>query len=191
MNIRINKKKHTIKPASELTISEYIEFFEKFKPETKSIGVMVNYLTVTLKLDYLTIANLGIDKNTARRFFAYIGEIQEASKIEVSDQFYYKRTGKVFYQKSMNWRTAGVMQLIEERNETNQTKLAVYLLAVYISQDYDVEKISRIYEELQDYRAIDVLSFVIFFFKKLYNGKKQKTNFFRRLLSRRNTNTLN
>ena len=191
MNIKINNKKHEIKPASELTIKEYIELFDKFDPKTKNLGILLDYISVILGLDYKDIADVNINHRTIRRLFAYIGEIQLAKDMPVSKEFYYKRTGKTYYQSVVNWQSVGVRRMMEERDEKNQLKMAVYLLAVLIQGDYDYEKTEAIYNDLQDYRAIDVFSFVIFFFKSLYSGNKPDTSFLKRLIRKLSTNTVN
>jgi hypothetical protein len=191
MQITINNKKYHIKPASELTVSEYIELFDRFKPETRELGMLLDYLCVTLDLKYTSIADVNFDENTIRRLFAYIGEFLLAKDMPGSEQFYYKKTGKRYYQNKINWQAVGVRRMIEERNEDNQLKLAVYMLAIFIAGNYDFEKVEQIYDELQNYRAIDVYSFVIFFFKNLHSGKKPGKSFFRKLLKKPSTNTAN
>lgn len=190
MNIKINNKKHQIKPASEITVSEYIELFDRFKPETKSLGLLLDYISVTLDFDYKHVADVNLDETTIRRLFAYVGEIKYVEDMPISSEFYYKRIGKRYYQKSINWRSVGIRRLLEERGEENQLKLAVYLLAAYLSENYDAEKVDEIYNDLQHYNAIEVFSFVIFFFKRLYNGKKSGSNYFKRLLKKLSTNIL-
>lgn len=188
MKPKINNKKYQIKPASEMTVSEYIELFDRFKPETKSLGLLLDYISVTLGLDYKHVADVNFDVKTIRRLFAYVGEIQDVEDMPISTEFYYKKTGKTYYQKTINWQSVGARRMIEERKEDNQLKLAVYLLAIYISENYDYEKTEAIYEELHEYRAIEVFSFIVFFFKNLKNGKKPGENFFRKFLKKRNTN---
>lgn len=182
MNIKINNKKCEIKPASELTVKEYIELFDRFDPKTKNFGILIDYISVTLGLEYKNVADVKMNQRTIRRLFAYIGEIKLAKDMQVSKEFYYKKTGKKYYQSVVNWQSVGVRRMMEERDEKNQLKIAVYLLAILIQDNYDYKKTEAIYEDLQDYNAVDVFSFVIFFFINLYNGKKQDTNFLRRLM---------
>lgn len=190
MKIKINNKIHKIKPASELTVKEYIEIFDKLEDKANHLEVLIIYLSVTLNLKYGHIADININEVSIKRLLAYIGQIPQAKDIPVSKEFYYKKTGKIIYQDSLNWRSIGVRKLLEDRKEENQLKFAVYLLAVYLSANYDNEKIEKIYQKLQDYNAVDVFGFVIFFFKKLHNGKSSGKGSFRMLLRNLRTNTV-
>ena len=190
MKIKINKKNIKIKPASELTVSEYVQIFDKLEDKVNHLEVLIVYLSVTLNLKYNHIADMNINEVSIKRLLAYIGQILQAKDIPVSKEFYYKKTGKILYQKSLNWRTIGVRKLLEERKTDNQLEQIVYLLAIYLSNDYDNEKIEEIYQDLQSYNAIEVLGFVIFFFKKLHNGRSSGKGSFRMLLRNLRTNTV-
>lgn len=181
MKIKINNKSQKIKPASELTVKEYILVFADLTKKTSNLEILIKYISITTGINYRNVADIDINETALRRLFAYIGEIPNVSDISESKEFYHKYSGKTLYQKSVNWRTVGVRKLLEERKEDNQLKLAVYLLAVYVSNDYDSEQIDKIYNELQDYNAIEVFSFVIFFFKKLFAGKSSGRSFLRML----------
>lgn len=172
MKIKVNNKSHKIKPASEMAVKEYILLFDGIEKETSSLEILIKYLSITLGLSYKNIADIDINQTTIRRLFAFVGEIITIEDIPESVEFYHKKTGKTLFKKSVNWRTIGARKLLEERKTENAMKQAVYLLAVYISGDYDNEKIEEIYEELQDYNAISIFGFVVFFFKKLASGKK-------------------
>lgn len=190
MKIKINNKNHKIKPASEMTIKEYVDLFNGMEKELSGLEVLMRYISITTKTKYNHVADISINSITIRRLFAYIGDILQAKDIPTSKEFYYKRTGKMLYQKSVNWRTIGARKLLEERKTDSHVEQVVYLLAVYISNDYDNEKVEEIYNELQDYNAIDVLSFVVFFFKKLYHGKNSGRNFLKKQRIKANTNTV-
>jgi hypothetical protein len=172
MKATINNKKYSIKPADQLTVKEYVDFWTKLSDKASEIEVLICYLSSVTGLDYDHVADININKASIRRLLAWIGTIKQTTEMPVSTEFYHKRTGKVLYQKSLNWRTLGARKLLEDRKANTQIEQAVYLLAVYVSDGYDSDKVSEIYEELQDYNAIDVLSFVIFFFKKLMIGGK-------------------
>lgn len=184
MKIKINNKSYKIKPASEMTVKEYISLFDGLEEETSSLEMLIKYISITLNIKYNHVADINIDGNTLRRLFAYVGEITSIEDIPESKEFYHKKTGKTIYQKSLNWRTIGVRKLLEDRKTDNYSEQIVYLLAIYLSDDYDNEKIEEIYSELQDYNALDVFGFVIFFFKKLQNGKSSGKNYLRRLLKK-------
>ena len=181
MNIKINNKDYEIKPADQLTVKEYVDFFSRIGDKASEIEVLICYIATITGLSYKSVADVSIFGTSIRRLMAYIGTIQQANEIPISKEFYHKRTGKTLYQNTVNWRSLGARKLLEDRAADTQIEQAVYLLAVYISGDYDDDKINKIYEELQDYNAIDVLSFVIFFFKKLMIGEKPDKNFLQRL----------
>ncbi len=189
MNIKINKKTYKIKPASELTVSEYLAYFSKIKEYSGSLGRLMHYLCAITGLSYNNIADIKIDPDSIRRIFAYIGDIYHVSDIPESKVFYHRKSGKTLYQKSVNWRAIGARKMLEDRKAETQIEQAVYLLSIYIAGNYDAEKTEEIYQELQDYNAIEVLSFSVFFFKNLYSGKKSGGNFLKRLLRNLSTNT--
>ncbi len=189
MNIKINKKTHKIKPASELSISEYVKVFAGLEKRVSNLEILIRYISVTTGIKYNNVADIDISESTIRRLFAYIGEIQEAKDMPENISFYHKKSGKTLYRDPLNWRTIGVRKLLEERKAETQIEQAVYLMAIYLSADYDHENIEEIYQELQDYNAIEVLSFVIFFFKKLHVGKKSDKSFLKTLLKKASINT--
>ncbi len=189
MKIKINSKNYKIKPASELTVKEYAQYFDSLKDDSGNLERLICYITAITGLKYNNVADININEPTIRRLFAFIGDIQQANDIPINKEFYYKRTGKVLYQKTVNWQTIGARKLLEERKTDSTIEQVVYLLAVYLSDDYDNEKVEEIYQELQDYNAIDVLSFVVFFFKRLSNGKHLGRNFLRRPRIRVSTST--
>ncbi len=190
MKIKINNKNHKIKPSSELTVKEYTQYFDSLKDDSGNLEKLICYIIAITGLKYNHVADIDINQVTIRRLFAYIGEIPQAKDMPESKEFYYKRTGKTLYQKSVNWRTIGVRKLLEERKTDDPLDQVVYLLAIYLSKDYDHQKIEEIYKELQDYNAVDVLSFVIFFFKKLYHGRNYGRSFLKMLRKKANTKTV-
>lgn len=189
MKIKINNKSCKIKPASELSVLEYVKIFAGLEKKTSSLEILIQYISVTTGIKYNHVADINIDKTTIRRLFAYVGEIPQAKDILTSKEFYHKKTGKTLYQKSVNWRTLGVRKMLEDRKTEDQIELAVYLLAVYLSGDYDSDRVQGIYNELQDYNAIEVLGFVIFFFRKLYLGRSSGKSFLKTLLKKASINT--
>lgn len=187
MNIKINKKTYKIKPANQLTIKEYLTYFTMIKPDSNYLEKLICYLCAITGLKYNHVADINIEYDDIRRIFAYIGDILQANEVPESRVFYHRKSGKTLYQKSVNWRSIGARKMLEDRKAETQIEQAVYLLAIYINGKYDAEKIEEIYHELQDYNAIEVLSFSIFFFKSLYSGKKQGGIFLKRLLKNRFT----
>ena len=190
MNIKINKKKHKIKPASELTLGEYSAFFEKLQEDTGNLEKLILYLSITTGLKYKDVADISIDEYSITCLLAYIGTIQQPKDIEETDQFYYKRAGRTLYKKSANWRTLGIRKLLEEKREENQINLNAYLLAGMLSDDYDIKQIESIFKDLQDYNALEVLGFSVFFFKSLLNSQRSGNNFFKRLMRKVFINTM-
>jgi hypothetical protein len=171
MNVEINNQKYRIKPASELTVNEYIKFFSIISVEPKEKEVIICYLAAITGLDFKEINSVSMDSHSLRRLSVYIGPIHWIDKIENCHYFYYRKTAKRIYKENLNWRTLGVRRMIEDRQASNQLELAVYLLAIYIDGKYDQESIEEIYNDLLNYNAISVYSFIIFFFTNLMNGK--------------------
>lgn len=196
MKVKINGKNHKIKPASELTIKEYSLIYNYFLYYDKglegpgSLEMLINYISIVTGISYRNVADIDIDSDTIRRLFAYTGQITDLKDMPENTEFYYRKSGKTLYQKSVNWRTLGVRKLLEDRKTDVQIEQMVYLLSIYLSNDYDNDQIEEIYEYLQNYNAIEVLSFVLFFFKKLYVGKKSGKGFLNRLLRKVSTNTV-
>jgi hypothetical protein len=190
MKLKINNKNHKIKPASELTISEYIKFFEGFTTKINEYDLLMKYILITTNFKNLDVAKINIDDDTIRRLIAYIGVIPFAHEIEEKKEFYYKRYGKTLYQNTVDWQTLGARGMLENRTFETQTEQAVYLLAIYIAGNYDAKKVEKIYKDLQKYNANEVLGFVVFFFKKLYDGKMKEIGFLRRLLKKVSTSIL-
>ncbi len=179
MNVEINKKKYKIKPASELTVREYITFLTSISENPKEMEVIICYIASITGLSFKDITSVNIDKTSLRRISVYIGEIVIPDKLKGLDSFYYRKPNKKIYKRNINWRSFGVRQLIEDRKADNNMDLAVYLLAIYIDGNYDNEQIEEIYKDLQDYNAASVFGFVLFFFKSLSNGKISVANYLR------------
>lgn len=182
MKVKINNKNHEIKTASELTVKEYIQFFDIVNENSGNIEKLAAYISVLTGENYFNVQNIKFDSHSLRRLSSYIGEIQQPEKMRIIDNFYYKKTGKRIFQKLVNWRALGVRSLLELRKTDNSLELAVYLLAIIISGDFDSEKIEEIYNELQEYNAISVFGFAIFFLLRLSNGKKSDPNYLNLLL---------
>jgi len=188
MKVEIDKIKYKVKPATELTVKEYNKFFSTITGGTGS-EYLICYLSVMTGLDFPKLANFNIDEKSFRRLIFFIGQLNQPKDIPESKEFLYRETNQFINRDDVNWRTLGVRKFLEEKKDLNQIEQAVYLLAVYIAKDYDSEKIEKIYLELQEYNAIDVLSFSVFFFKRLFDGQRLGMNFTRKLLKKVLTNT--
>jgi len=189
MKIQINEKSYKLKPASELTVKEYIKLFSLINEKSGQIQILMAYICSISGINYSEAQKINIDENTIRRAFAYIGEINTPDNIPKVDYFYIKKTGKRIWKSTLNWRSLGVRKLLEDRTYDNSLDLAIYLLAIYCDGNYDNENIQEIYNDLQDYRANDVFGFVVFFLQKLSNGKKSEPNYLKKLLTKASINT--
>lgn len=169
MIVNINNKKHKIKPASELTVKEYIDYFSSINEQSGIFDQLMYYLSTITGLTYNEMLDIDISNRDISRISAYIGNITDVELMVESDEFYHKKSGRTIYKNSLKWRTLGARVMLEEKKLNNHLEQCVYLLACYIG-GYDAEKVSAIYDELQDYRAVDVFGFIVFFFKKLLNG---------------------
>ena len=189
MKIQINEKSYKLKPASELTVKEYIKLFSLINEKSGQIQILMAYICSISGINYSEAQKINIDENTIRRAFAYIGQINTPDNIPKVDYFYIKKTGKRIWKSTLNWRSLGVRKLLEDRTYENSLDLAIYLLAIYCDGNYDNENIQEIYNDLQDYRANDVFGFVVFFLQKLSNGKKSEPNYLKKLLTKASINT--
>lgn len=187
MKIQINKELVEIKTALNLNVKEYCELQERITQGMNGIDLLIQYLSVVTGIKASKYANIHIEDKTIERLIAYIGIIPE--DFTPSELFYYKRDGKTLYAKTLNWRTLGVRSMMEHRKEENVYKLMVYQLALYLSGNYDNEKVEQIYNELQDYNAIDVFSFITFFLLNCKSTDKKGINNFQRLLKKAGINT--
>lgn len=167
MKIEINKKEYNVKPITELTISEYVSYMKSIEKSSGNYEQLINYLSVVLGLEVGTLENINISDKSINRLLAYIGTVQPIDIMPPTDKFYYKRKGRTIYRNSTEWRTLGARKMLEERNLKTIFEQSVYLLACYISRDYDYDNIENIYNDLQDYNAIEVYSFIVFFLKRL------------------------
>lgn len=187
MKIKINNKDFEIKPATELTVKEYVDIFRN--SSGNDFEMLIKYISVVTNVPHGDVSKINIDANTIRRLLAYIGKIKKANEIEQTKEFYYRKFGKTLYQKTIDWQTLGARGMIESFQAETQAEQAVYLLAIYIQENYDKDKVDEIYEDLQSYNANEVLGFIVFFFRKLYSGKKKESGFLNRFLKKRKTNT--
>lgn len=165
MKVKINNKKHKIKIASELTVSEYIKLMSKDTSQN-SYETLINYLSIITRMKYGNVADINISDETIKRIFVYIGEIIPVENIQITDKFYYKRTGVTLYANSLDWRTLGARKMLEDAKLGSYLEQTIYLLACYLSKDYDNDRIGSIYDELMNYNAYETFSFAFFFGQK-------------------------
>jgi len=176
MEIQINKQPRKIKFSSQLTVGEYIKYYNSLNEESGSYEQLMNYIAVVTGTTYKQVSVVDISDQDILRITAFIGIVPKLEDMEELDSFYYKRAGRTIYKKSLNWRTLGARKMLEEKKLDSALEQAVYLLSCYISKDYDSEKVELIYSELLDYDATLVFGFIVFFFKKLVNGIKPDKN---------------
>ena len=173
MEIKINNQSLKLKFAAQLTTVEYIKYMNSLSEGASNYEQLINYIAIVTGMTYNDAAMINISDTDIRRIIAYIGVVPGVNNFPEIDSFYYKRLGITLYKKSLNWRTLGARKMLEEKKIETQLEQAVYLLAVYISKDYDSDKVDLIYNELMDYDADKVFGFIVFFFKNLMNGTRQ------------------
>ena len=168
MKVKINKVDYEIKTSANLTCKEFIEL-------SKLNGNILDYISVVTGLKFKSVANTFFAESTLNRLHSYVQTIKSINNLERSFLFRYAKTGQIVSEKTFNLYSVGTIFLMQSRTETtaNELELMVYLLAIAIQKDYDAEKIDIIYNDLLNYNYIQVYSFILFFFKKLYCGSKK------------------
>lgn len=189
MKIKLNNKKVKIKPFINLTVKEYIKFWELYEIEASKnkdgipyLKVVLIYLTAITKYEFADLLNINIANLDILRIQGYIGQFVPVDKIPYKNHFWYKETGLCLH-KFQNWQTVGTRLALQQKANTTENiiELTTYLLAIAIQNDYDHEKINEIYKKLLLYNAFDVLGFSYFFFRRLQNGTIQGKRFFQKL----------
>ena len=175
MKIKLNRKKIRIKPFSNLTVKEYIKFWDSYNAEIekhkdiKVIRLVMIYLSIITRVDFSNILEDNISDIDILRIYSYIGNPVWISDIERTFSFHYKETGLILHQ-YQKWQAVGTRLMMQEFKSQNVIELTTYLLAIAIQNDFDSEKTNEVYKKLLNYNAIDVLSFAYFFFQKVLNG---------------------
>jgi len=168
MRIKLNNREHTIKPASLLTVREYIKLSEKASYS------LIDYLSVVTGKRFGAIAETKISNRSIKKLYAFIGGVTPFDNFmkQTSIKRSYPFDGKVFNYEDLDYETLGVRMLMEQKASDidNIIELVVYLLAVLIEKTYDSEKVEKIYNQLLDANYIDTFEYACFFFKKFKNG---------------------
>ena len=179
MRIRLNGKKTEIKPASNMTVAEYIEFWKQVKEGDNLFRVTLIYLSIVTGLKFGDVLLDEIDNKTIGKINSYCDVPMLVDKMKISKEFYYGFTGQRFTQE-LNWRAVGVRLLLSQKKK-NELELIVYLLSILITGSYDVGKIDETYHRLLQYNSVDVFSFGTFFLRNLQAGSSKETRFSRLL----------
>lgn len=179
MKLRLNGKKVFVKTASNMTVTEYINYFSKIKEGDDIFSATLLYLSsIFPDLTFADILYDEISDETIRKINAYCELPIPVDQLPETNEFYYGYTGQRFTQ-NLNWRAVGVrLELRKSKNKNKCTEeLIVYLLAILITDNFDSDQIEKSYQRLLNYNAVDVFSFGYFFFQKLANGSPNATIF--------------
>ena len=177
MKVAINKTKYQVKTSANLTCREYIEYNKRHD------NTILDYLAITTKQEYKSIADTSFDMLTLNRLNSYIQPLKLVEHLERSYLFRYTKTGQIVSAKTFNFESVGTVFLIQSKAQETKSnlELMIYLLAIAIQKNYDAEKIEQIYNELLDYNYIQVYSFIYFFFRNFMSGSKKKVKLSSRL----------
>ena len=154
--IKINGKKKQIKPISELTTREYIDFMKIENPDK------IKYIGFILKEEYITIFNSKISQSVLNM----IGEIEDVTKLKppVSILGYpIKRYG---------------IETIGQRFQLDNCglkgyELLVFMTAVAIVNNIDLDRVREFEEKLYNLPYTEVLPAGYFFFLRSDYGRKR------------------
>lgn len=176
MNIRINGKKHKVKPASILTAKEYIELSKIESPN------ITDYLKIVSRETFGSIMNIRANKTTLRRLHAFVGTVKNSKELINDRKRYFVFKNKAYNIEKIDCETLGCRLMIENKSKQTQNiyELSLYLLSIVVVDNYDSEQADSVYCSLLDLGYLDVLPPALFFFRKLTNGYSFGT----RLLSR-------
>lgn len=172
MNITINKQEHKIKFSEQLTAGEYAVYMGSLTKKSGDYDCLIKYISAVTGVSIHDTYTVDMPDESIRRLTSYIGMVKSVDEFERKDSFYYKRKGRHIYATSLHWRTLGARKLLEEKELNNQYEQAIYLLAAYLSDNYDYEQTDKIYSDLLNDDASNVYGFIIFFFNKLRSGSK-------------------
>ena len=166
MKIKLNKITHEIKPASELTVKEYLQLAQMdFKG---NIDFVLNYLSITLNVQFSEVLKYKLDNSTLVRIISFIGIIEsyeEIKKHELPKSFYF--AGKIKPVAKMDVYPVGVRWLIESKTGLNSVEHSVYLLGILLLSEFDRDKAEENYIALLELNYLRVLPLAAFFLKSL------------------------
>lgn len=183
MKVSINGAKYDILPSELLTVSQYNRLMEM-----NSVDIS-NYLSLFCPVKFKDIQDTIVNRKTITTLTKWIGKIQPFEYYLLGSkprEFIYNK--KIYQCKDFDWQTAGARSLISQRmqNTENVILLSVYMLAILLSDGYDVEEIISIYVDLLACNYNDVMPAAGFFLNKcmpgLYSGQNFLTRFIMLLL---------
>jgi len=176
MKIKLNKITHEIKPASELTVKEYLQLAQMdFKG---NIDFVLNYLSITLNVQFSEVLKYKLDNSTLVRIISFIGIIEsyeEIKKHELPKSFYFD--GKIKPVSKMDVYPVGVRWLIESKTGLNSVEHSVYLLAILMLNEFDRDKAEENYAALLELNYLRVLPLAAFFLKSLQKITSKEKRF--------------
>lgn len=166
MKLKLNNEYYEIKPASELTVKEYLQLAQMdFKG---NIDFVLNYLAITLNVQFSEVLKYKLDNSTLVRILSFIGIIEsyeEIKKHELSKSFYFD--GKIKPVSKMDIYAVGVRWLMESKIELNNVEHSVYLLSILLLDEFDRDRAESNYNSLLELNYLRVLPLAAFFLKSL------------------------
>jgi len=156
IELKINKEKKYIPTVRELTVKQYIAFMNSEKQD------IINYLSVTLGVDYVAAWNLNI--NNYDVLFARIGEIKDYSKLKPRKFILDYEVEEIS--------TIGQRFMIEEQSKAFENEeLMCFILAVALIKTPDIGRIIELKNKLMDEPFMEILPTAFFLQKRFVNGK--------------------
>jgi len=186
MKLKINKTSIEIPTADNLTCRQYLECLEASKSNDPFI---LRYLSIVTGFNYVDVCNANIDFTTIQRLIAWIGQIKNFDYflINQNTQVYIKGNLFVSTRKDFDFEKVGVSILFQAKAERTESRevLAIYLLAILLTPDFDADKTEAKYEQLLEENYIKILSFSTFFLSKyLKYSKTKKKHLIQRAMER-------
>lgn len=167
MQIKINKNKHEIPTADNLTCRQYLDCLNV----NENDPFLLHYLSIVTGISYIEVANSSIDFRTMARITKYVGQIKHFDYFlnNQSAQILIKGNLFVSTRKDFDVEKTGVHELFKAKAATteNQAELSIYLLAILLTPDFDAKTVQERYEQLLEENYIKILSFSAFFLRKL------------------------
>lgn len=160
--IKINGKKYTIKPVSELTTAEFIEFSKIENPD------IVKYIAwqTGVKMDDAFFAT------TSKAVERLVGKMEDITTHPRSWRFDYKRTG---------------IQTVGQRHQIETCgyegfELLVFCLAVAQARSNNIDDVEKLRAEYLTMNYLEILPAGFFFYENYRTGKKLGVSYLRKLL---------
>ena len=167
--IVINKKKKQIPSLDQLTVEQYQKVLSIID-ETGEFD-LITYISLMLEIDRkeLQIAKV----YNREQMYAAIGDFVDPKKETPPDELLGVKI------KSNMLSTFGHRYMIEKNmavEEQSDIDRLLFMTALAISQDYDIEKVNKIIETLKQENYVQVLSAGWFFFVNIASGLKKGTS---------------